>query len=86
LRDNTRSAVPDQAAFRIDFPAFLAELGPRDQTLARFLALGNSAQVAADRFGLSEGRVSQLRKTWREWWCQSQGEGVDGRRDREVGR
>jgi hypothetical protein len=76
LRDNTRSAVPDQAAFRIDFPAFLAELGPRDRTLARFLALSNSAQVAADRFGLSEGRVSQLRKTWREWWCRFQGEEV----------
>jgi hypothetical protein len=77
-RDDTRSAVPDQAAFRIDFPEFLAGLGPRDRTLARFLALGNSAQIAADRFGLSEGRVSQLRKTWREAWCAFQGEAVDG--------
>jgi hypothetical protein len=82
LRDNTRSAVPDQAAFRIDFPEFLACLGSRDRTLARFLALGNSAQLAADQFGLSEGRVSQLRKRWREWWCEFQGEAVDGRRDR----
>jgi hypothetical protein len=81
LRDNTKSPVPEQAAFRIDFPEFLAGLGPRDRTLARFLALGNSAQVAADRFGLSEGRVSQLRKTWRERWCQFQGEGVDDSRD-----
>ncbi len=83
LRDNTRTAVPDQAAFRIDFPAFLAGLGPRNRTLARFLALGNSAQVAADWFGLSEGRLSQLRRAWREWWCQFQGEDVDGRRDQD---
>jgi hypothetical protein len=87
LRDNTRSAVPDQAAFRIDFPTFLAGLGRRDRTLARFLALGHSAHVAAARFGMSEGRVSQLRREWRERWCQSQGEGVDGRpRDRDAGR
>jgi hypothetical protein len=81
LRDNTRSAVPDQAAFRIDFPEFLGSLGNRDRALVRFLALGNTGQVAAARFGMSEGRVSQLRKTWRERWCQYQGEGADGRRD-----
>jgi hypothetical protein len=84
LRDNTRSAVPDQVAFRIGFPEFLAGLGRRDRTLARFLARGNSAQIAADRFGLSEGRVSQLRWAWRNAWCQFQGEGVDGRRDRHA--
>jgi hypothetical protein len=85
LRDNTRSPVHEQAAFRIDFPEFLAELGRRDRTLARFLALGHSGQVAAARFGMSEGRVSQLRRAWRERWCRGQGEGVDGRpRDRDA--
>jgi len=79
LRDNTRSAVPDQVAFRLDFPPFLAGLGRRDRTLARFLALGHSAHVAAARFGMSEGRVSQLRRAWRERWCKSQGEDVDNR-------
>jgi hypothetical protein len=79
LRDNTKSPVPDQAAFRIDFPDFLAGLGNRDLALARFLALGHAAQVAAARFGMSEGRVSQLRKAWREQWCRCQGEAVDAR-------
>jgi hypothetical protein len=79
LRDNTRSAVPDQAAFRIDFPNFLGSLGRRDRELIRFLAQGNSAKVAAARFRLSEGRVSQLRRTWREQWCRSQDEAVDSR-------
>ena len=79
LRDNTRTAVPDQAAFRIDFPAFLGELCPRDRALAEFLALGNSGQAAAERFGLTEGRVSQLRRVWRDRWRQSQGEMVAGK-------
>jgi hypothetical protein len=76
LRDNTRSPVHEQAAFRIDFPEFLAGLGRRDRTLARFLALGHSGHVAATRFGMSEGRVSQLRRAWRERWRESQGEDV----------
>jgi hypothetical protein len=76
LRDNTRTPVPDQAAFRIDFPAFLSSLGRRDRALARFLANGNAAQAASARFGLSDGRVSQLRRAWREQWQRSQGEAV----------
>jgi hypothetical protein len=79
LRDNTRSPVPDQAAFRVDFPTFLAGLGQRDRELVKFLALGHFAHSAATRFKLSEGRVCQLRKTWRERWCQSQDECVDDR-------
>jgi hypothetical protein len=78
LRDNTRTAVPDQAAFRIDFPVFLAKLSPRDRALAEFLALGNSGQAAADQFGLTAGRVSQLRRIWLDRWQRSQGEIVDG--------
>jgi len=50
LQDNTRSPVPVQAAFRIDFPDFLGGLGRRDRELARFLALGHSGQAAAAKF------------------------------------
>jgi hypothetical protein len=78
LRDNTRTAVPEQAAFRIDFPAFLRGLSFRDRRLARFLALGHSATEAAARFRLSLGRVSQLRHRWRRDWLGSQGEGPGG--------
>jgi hypothetical protein len=74
LTENARTPVPDQAAFRIDFPAFLSSIGPRDRALAQFLSMGHSAQTAAVRFGLSEGRVSQLRRAWREQWQQSQGD------------
>jgi hypothetical protein len=74
LRDNTQTPVPDQAAFRVDFPAFLSSLGPRDRELAGFLSMGNAAESASAKFGLSQGRVSQLRRTWREQWQRSQGE------------
>jgi hypothetical protein len=79
LRDNTRTAVPDQAAFRIDFPSFLDKLSPRDRALAEFLALGHSGRDSADQFGLTAGRVSQLRRIWLERWQQSQGEYVAGK-------
>jgi len=68
LRDNHRTPPPEAAAFRIDFPEFIGSLCGRDQRLAGFLSLGNSARDAAARFGLSPGRVTQLRQGWcREW-------------------
>jgi hypothetical protein len=74
LQDNTRSPVPDQAAFRIDFAAFLRELMPRDHDLALFLSLGNSAKQAAAKFRLSPGRVTQLRVGWCQEWFARHGE------------
>jgi hypothetical protein len=68
LRDNTHTPVPDQAAFRIDWPAFLATLSGRDRRLAGYLSVGHSAKAAAAKFGLSPGRVTQLRQQWcRDW-------------------
>src|SRR5260370_11202311 len=43
LRDNTFTPVPDQVAFRIDWPAFYATLPDRDRKLADFLAQGDSS-------------------------------------------
>jgi hypothetical protein len=75
LADNRRTPVPEQAAFRIDFSKFLATLSDRDQSLARFLALGHSAKDAAARFGLSPARISQLRYRWHREWRRSQDDG-----------
>ena len=50
-----------------------------------FLALGHAGNVAAARFGLTAGRVSQLRREWRQRWRHSQCEDVDdGFRDRDT--
>jgi len=69
-----RTPPPDAAAFRIDFPRFLGGMSERDRALAMFLSLGHSATRAADKFGLSCGRVTQLRQQWHENWRRFVGE------------
>jgi hypothetical protein len=76
LCDNTLTPVPDQAAFRIDWPRFLGSLPRRDRALAQFLALGHKALEASRRFGLSPGRVTQLRQGWCRRWRAYQGAGA----------
>ena len=72
LRDNTQSPIPDQAAFRVDWPTYFNSLTDRDRRLAEFLSLGHTAKQAARAFGISPARVTQLRQQWcREWrHCQ----------------
>jgi hypothetical protein len=74
LRDNTVTPPPDAAAFRIDFPQFLHRLTDRDRRLAEYLSLGHQARKAANQFGLSPGRVTQLRQRWCREWRAFQGE------------
>jgi hypothetical protein len=74
LRDSTVTPPPEAAAFRIDFSQFLHSLTDRDRRLAEYLSLGHQAAKAADRFGLSPGRVTQLRQLWCQQWRAFQGE------------
>jgi len=68
LRDNTRSPVDEQVAFRLDFPAWLRTLTPRDRRLVEGMALGHRTLDLARRFRLSAGRVSQLRREFKRGW------------------
>jgi hypothetical protein len=68
LHSNTQTPIPDQVAFRMDWPRFFHRLSRRDRQLATFLSLGNSAKAAADKFGVSPGRVTQLRQSWCRAW------------------
>jgi hypothetical protein len=68
LADNTRSAVPEQAAFRVDFPRWRATLRRRDRKVLDALAAGERTADAARRFRISAGRVSQLRREFQEGW------------------
>jgi hypothetical protein len=74
LRDNTRSEVPDQAAFRIDFPAWRQRLTARDRRIVDELMVGEGPQRVARRHGLTAGRVSQLRRRFREDWQRFHGQ------------
>lgn len=68
LQDNTQTPIPDQVHFRVDWPQFFCTLTCRDRAVARFLSKGHSGKQAAEKFGLSPGRVTQLRQQWcREW-------------------
>lgn len=68
LEDNTASPVPVQAAFRIDFPAWLGTLKSRDRAVAEELARGETTQGVAENQRLSPGRVSQLRRELHAAW------------------
>ena len=74
LRDHRKAPVPDQVAFRIDFIVFLGALTERDRRMALALAEGHAAKQVARRFGLTPGRVTQLRQRWRRQWLAFQGE------------
>ena len=77
LRDNTQSPVPDQVAFRADFPSWLATRSQRDRRVVQDLMVGERTTDVADRHGLSQPRVSQLRREFMEDWRRFTGEGDD---------
>jgi hypothetical protein len=74
LVDNTRSPVDEAAAFRLDFPRWLATLAERDRRLVEDMTLGHRPGELARRFGLSAGRVSQLRRHYHAAWRRFHGE------------
>jgi hypothetical protein len=74
LIDNTVTPPPDQAAFRLDFPRWLESLGQRKRQLARDLMTGERTGEVAARHGLSQGRVSQIRREFHVAWQQFCGE------------
>jgi hypothetical protein len=68
LRDNTQTPVPDQAAFRCDFPAWLLTLTQRNRQVVDELVAGEGTGDVARKFGLSPGRISQLRRQFEDGW------------------
>ncbi|MGD0461559.1 MAG: helix-turn-helix domain-containing protein [Tepidisphaeraceae bacterium] len=66
--EDRKVPVPDLAAFRIDFPRWLRMLTGRDRKIVYALTSGERTSAVAERFGLSEGRVSQLRRKFEQLW------------------
>ncbi len=70
-----RHANPaEQAAMRLDLSAWLATFAPARRALLCFLAAGERTQDAAEMFGLTWGRISQIRREALESWTAFQGE------------
>lgn len=83
LIDNTQSPVPDQVIFRVDFPAWLFRLGDRDSRIVEEMMLRAKTSDLADKFGVSPGRISQLRLELFQSWSTFEEEageqpGTDG--------
>lgn len=66
--EDDQTPVPDQAAFRIDFPEWLGLHSQRDRGIAVALAMGQRTQDVARAFEVSQGRVSQLRQEFHDSW------------------
>ena len=74
LVEDKRFTPADVAASRIDFREWLGSLTHRNRQLAEKLAMGETTSTVAQLFGLSAGRVSQLRRELHDAWCFFQNE------------
>jgi hypothetical protein len=74
LVEDGRAGPAEIAASRIDFAAWLRQLPARLRKVAETLATGETTIEAAQRFGISQGRISQFRLWLRENWLAFQGE------------
>jgi len=76
LADNTVTPPDEQAAFRLDFASWLGTRTDRDQRLVEDLIIGELTSDVARSFGLTAGRVSQLRREYCQDWQRFCGEAV----------
>ena len=56
------------------FPVWLDSFSSRDRKIAEALAEGGSTSEVARRFGITLGRVSQLRRKFEKSWLEFHGE------------
>jgi hypothetical protein len=70
LQDTTVSPVPEQVAFKIDFPAWWLTHTERDRRLIDTLMVGGRTKEVSRLFGLSQGRISQKRRYFMEDWAR----------------
>lgn len=68
LCDNTQTPVPDQAAFRIDWPAWVRTRTERDRRIIDDLMIGDRTLDVSRKHGLSPARISQLRREMQDDW------------------
>ncbi|HEX4148797.1 MAG TPA: hypothetical protein VHY20_07410 [Pirellulales bacterium] len=75
LVEDRRAGPAETAAARIDVAAWFNSLTARCRRIAKTLAKGETTGATARKFGLSAGRVSQLRQELEVSWQQFQGQG-----------
>lgn len=73
LVDGKKIDPADLAASRIDFAGWLDRMLDRNRRIAIALAEGMTTNEAAEHFGVTAGRISQLRKVFRDDWIEYHG-------------
>jgi hypothetical protein len=74
LAEDKRAPVPDQVAAKMDVGAWFGCLSERMKQVAKDLAVGYSTSEVAQRHGVTNGRISQLRRSLERSWAEFQGE------------
>jgi hypothetical protein len=69
-----RASVPDQVAAKIDVRAWFGTLTKHMNGVAKDLAVGYSTSEVAKKYGVTAGRISQLRRILEESWMAFQRE------------
>jgi hypothetical protein len=76
LVDNHRTPLPDQAAFRIDFPAWVRRHSERKRNIIRDLMMSEKTRDVARQNGTTPGRISQIRRELCRDWNRFHGEDI----------
>jgi hypothetical protein len=79
LVEDRRSSPADIAALRVDVAAWIGTLSVRDRAIALLLAVGERTCDVAQKFGLTSGRIAQLRRELSDAWWAFHGLDSDGR-------
>jgi hypothetical protein len=66
--DNTQSPPDETVCFKLDFAAWLDSLTARNRSIAEDLMVGGRTIDVADKYGVSAGRISQLRREFFQDW------------------
>ena len=72
--ESKRVSPADHAAFNVDFAQWLGQWAPRHRRIINALAAGERVTDLAQRFRVSLGRISQLRRRYERSWELFQGE------------
>jgi hypothetical protein len=76
LVEDRKAGPAETAAARIDAASWFNSLDRQKRRIAKVLSRGELTSVVARMFGLSPGRVSQLRSELKRSWDQFQGEAM----------
>jgi hypothetical protein len=76
VAEDRRATPAEVAAVRLDFAAWLATLPKRTRSVAENLACGETTAAVARVFGVTPGRISQLRRELYRAWSVFQQDAV----------